>query len=346
MGRGVSSAARVEFYFGDSGISICNTISCEVREAGSVQVELAHLFKTISAFTIVKDRVGTDTIRFLSKDLILYIKAVTVYKDKKVRQNRTLQNYDVSMPEVKPLKRVLVDLDINVFSEAIKRVIISAPDSSDIGGSAGVFFGVSDKEFKLVGTDGPTLTEFIGPTSSTVAEEVSCVLPSYFVSKLCKLISKYVKSDKDVISISLNKRLFVVRFDSVVIASSVVNSPFPEYSGIFTKPKKRLVLRSDMFLDNIRNIVHSSDVEDNFRILIKSLGDELSLSTNSCINDGIPVIEGSSFSVEFNATILEKCVRNLMCEEFCMLYTDSGGLVTVMPNKGGLRLKTAIAPLR
>ena len=138
----------------------------------------------------------------------------------------------------------------------------------------------------------------------------------------------------------------VIRFDSIVITSSVVNEPFPEYSEVFVEPKKKLILRSDIFLDNIRNIVHSSDADDNFRILIKSLGDELSLSTNSCVNDGIPVIEGSSFSVEFNAIILESCVRNLVCEEFCMFYAGSGGLVTVAPNNGDLKIRTAIASLR
>ncbi len=338
---------HVGFYFADSGISVCNTIACEVRAAGSVQVELVPLFRTISAFTVLKDRVGTSSIRFLGKDLTLSIKAVTSYKDRKVRQNRTLQNYDVTMPEVKSLKRVLVELDLNTFSEAMKRIIVSAPNSSDIGGSAGVYFSVSGKEFKLVGTDGPTLTEFIGPTATVVEEDSSCVLPSYFISKLSKLLAKYVREEEDdIVSISLNKRMFVVRFDTIVITSSVVNEPFPEYEEIFVEPKKKLVLRSDIFLDNIRNIVHSSDAEDNFRILIKSLGDELSLSTNSCINDGIPVIEGSSFSVEFNATILENCVRNLVCEEFCMLYAGSGGLVTVVPNTGDLKIRTAIASLR
>lgn len=338
---------HVGFYFADSGISICNTTPCEVRAAGSVQVELVPLFRTISAFTVLKDRVGTSNIRFLGKDRTLFIKAVTSYKDRKVRQNRTLQNYDVAMPEVKPLKRVLVELDLNTFSEAMKRIIVSAPNSSDIGGSSGVCFSVSGKEFKLVGMDGPTLTEFVGPTASVVEEDATCVLPSYFISKLSKLLAKYVREeDDDTVSISLNKRTFVIRFDSIVITSSVVNEPFPEYSEVFVEPKKKLILRSDIFLDNIRNIVHSSDADDNFRILIKSLGDELSLSTNSCVNDGIPVIEGSSFSVEFNAIILESCVRNLVCEEFCMFYAGSGGLVTVAPNNGDLKIRTAIASLR
>ncbi len=283
----------------------------------------------------------------LSIDCTIFIRSVTVYKDKKIRQSRTLQNYAVVMPDVKHLKKVLVELDINVFSEAMKRVIISVPTSSDVGGSAGVYFNVVGKEFKLICTDGPTLTEFVGSTISEVEKESSCMLPSYFISKLSRLISKYTRGGEEgVISISLNKRVFVVRFDSLVIASSIINESFPDYLGVFIDSKKKIILKSDIFLDNIRNIIYSSDIEDDYRILVKSLGDELSLSTSSCINDGIPIIEGSSFSVEFNASILESCVRNLMCEEFCMLYAKAGEVVTIFPYKGNLKIRTAIASLK
>ena len=154
------------------------------------------------------------------------------------------------------------------------------------------------------------------------------------------------EDDLNSVNIFIDNNMFVMRFCGITISSSIINEPFPEYLDIFAPAKKQVILKSSIFLDNVRNILHSSDPEDNFRLLVKSLGDELSLSTNSCMNDGIPVIEGSAFSVEFNATILDKCVRNLMCDEFALLYTGKDGLVTVLPHNGGFRIRTAIAPLR
>lgn len=342
------SDGTVEFYFGDSGLFISSKVSGEVKEPGSIRVELIPLFKAVSAFSPVKDRVGTENIGFSSDDQVLFVKAVSIYKDKKVRQRRQFPSYDAIMPEADKKDIGLIEVSLNKFSEALKKILVSAPSSSDVGAASGIYLNVSGNEFKLVSMDGPTLTEFIGETRSKDTEEVFCVLPTYFVSKFSKLLSKYVDEEEDLdsVNISISSNVFVIKFRDITISSSIINEAFPDYLSIFAEPKKQITVKSSIFLDNVRNILHGSDAKDNFRILVKSLGDELSLSTNSCMNDGIPIIEGSAFSVEFNATILDKCVRNLFCDEFSMLYTGKTGLVTIFPVGGPLKIRTAIAPLR
>lgn len=340
---------EIEFYFGDTGVAVKSTTNGEVKEAGSVQVELASLFKAVSGFYTLKDRVGTDKIRFSGDAQKLNVSATSVYKNKKVRQRRGLSNYNVPMFEMPLNFDSVVDISINVFCNALKRILLSSPSSADVGGFSGVYFCVSGGEFKLVSMDGPTLTEFIGYTSVVAPENFSCVLPTQFVSRLCKLLSKYTseeEDDEEDLSIGLDSKVFFIRFNGNVVASSTINESFPEYESIFSKPKNKIVIETDIFCDNIKNIIHSSDKEDNSRVLVKSLGDEVSLSTESCVNDGIPTIEGSPFSLEFNGILLESCIRNLVCSEFCMYYTGKESVAIIEPIDGEFKVKTAIAPLR
>lgn len=350
---GISIEAKengtIRFYFGDAGVSSAIVVSGTVSIPGNIKVELGSLFKNINAFIVFKDGVGTKEIRFFSDGQVLSIRAVALYKKKKIRQNRSIQSYDVVMPEFKYDRSVFVSIPLKIFSFGFKKVLVSSPSSSGIGGSSGIYFEVSGTSFKTVSMDGPTLTEFCGYTSSLPTKDFSCILPPTFVSRLCKLISKHSHESSDDskdIEIIFHNKTFIVVFDDFVISSSTINDKFPDYGEIFSGAEKKIVVNSEIFCDNVRNIIHSSDKEDNLRVRLQSFGEEISLSTSSCVNDGIPTVEGSSFKIEFNGSILESCVRNLSSDEFCLEYKGKHEVAILSPIGGEAEIKTAVAPLR
>lgn len=314
-------------YFSVSGSNVFgeSVIEAEVRSPGHTILDLSKLFKSLTGFSPFKNDKGVKEIRFRSSSQKMLLSAVCFYGIKKVKQQRSISLLDAPVNKVEIKKaEEFIQIPVDVMSKGVRSVLFSVSTSKDMGGFGGVFFALEKNKLILASMNGVCLTEF-RHFITDAGLDVSCVVDSEHVPKISKMLYNVDNfSEADEVDILITDKVFVLRADGFTMGTSVLKDKFPEYKGILADKQKIFVVDAAMFKDNVQNITYSTDIEDDSRVSLKFFDGELSISTESCENEGIPLefSSGNSVQADFNASLLEGVVKLFAHEKIRLNYDN------------------------
>lgn len=340
----------VELSVSESDCVVSYKIVADVRSSGECIVDLSSLYKAITGFvTRIGNSNGTDVIKFGLGRQTLTLTAKAYYGGKLANQRRTLSILDYTMPAIiPPNNEYFVSLPCALVTSALRKVIFSLPSGSEPGSLNGVLFYINAEVFKVVSTNGVTLTEFKHCIQGNKGQH-DCLLGSTFISKLTRTLSKIspeVEGEPD-IQFCVGKNVFWFRYKGLIVGSPLLNTAFPDYSLVFKGKEKKFIIQSEVLLDNVRNILFNSDKDDNFRLTLTFMENEFSISSPTCVNEGLPLEAGrTSLQIDFNAYLLEGIVKNMGSKLFIFSYSDRHSPVVFEPYDSNIDLVSVVAPLK
>jgi len=346
----LASVEGVVFSINGADLFAKSGVVAEVIEEGQAVVGLLPLFKAISGFSPLKDGLGTNSIKVKSGGQNLTITAKTVYKSKIVNQRRSLSFFDRRVAELQIISEdKFIKLPVGNLVQGIRSVLLSSSGSGDATIFSGALLEVSKNKIKTVGMNGVTLTEFSCSLSADY-DTFSCVLDSSYLARINKLLAKLPADEESLVDVLISDRMFVIKYERLLVGMSVMSSKFPDYSSVLETKRKSIVMDSEIFLDNLRNVMFSSDKEDDFRVTLNFYEGELIIKTPTCENDGIPIVSGidTNVHIDFNIHLLEACVRNLGAPVFSLSYKDRYSPVVFVPqdDEAPHSMLTIVAPLK
>ena len=340
----------VYFSIVDLDSIVRHEVEADVKSSGEAIVGLSNLHKSISGFVArIGDSNGADKIKFSLGRQALTLTAKAFYGGKTVNQRRSLSILDLTLPTINiPEKSEFVSVPCNLISSALRKVLFSVSAGTSSGSTQGVLFDLQDTVFKMVSTNGVTLTEF-RHTLDTSKGSHQCVLMGTFVSKLSRVLSKIspeVEGEPNIYFL-MGTNIFWLSYKGLFVGCPLLNSEFPRYSSLFEGKDKKFIVESEVLLDNIRNILFNYDKEDNFRVSLSFMGDEFSVSSPACANEGLPLeAGGGSLKIDFNAHLLEGAVKNLSSRFFIFSYKDRHTPVIFEPYDSKVNITSIVAPLK
>ena len=228
-----------------------------------------------------------------------------------------------SIPE--SLTKDILEIDTQVFSQALSKVLFSTASDDTRPALSGVLFIFTSNGLTLVSSDGFRLSKFDIKTPSGYKES-KLIIPKHTIMEVSKLLDKDSKTLK--FSFDADNNQIVFELSDIIISSRVIDAEYPDFQRIIPASHSTLVsVDKASFLKHIKSssvfakdgsgIVNIS-VEDGEVILTaesSKLGSHLSrMSAN---------IEGDSVSISYNYRFIEEFLLNASGEDITIKFTNS-----------------------
>ncbi len=216
----------------------------------------------------------------------------------------------------------------------------------------GVLFELSDKELKVVSTDGHRLVRIIKSDFGYTGENTSILVPV----KTCSLIIKLFRNESDNnIIIEVSNELLKCEYDNVTIVTRLIEDTFPNYQSVIpTDNEKKLKVNREVVSAAVkRSIIMSDQITSRTSFTVNENGVTIRSANNEFGTDSEEAIEGSyteseEFEVAFNGRYLLDALQNFDTEDVLFDFSSPLRATILRPSEqaAGEEMIMLIMPVR
>jgi len=277
-------------------------LGIELVVAGKTEKEGAVVIpaKTLSSFL---NNLTEEKVVLEQKDKNLRIKSG---KYTTIFQGMNPEDFPI-IPEVKTDKYIEIEKDL--FKEALEQVIVSVSYSSPKPELNGVLLDLSSNNLKLVGTDSFRLSKKVieeGKIKTNIKDELQIIVPLRCAQELLRILGEEGENNS-LVKISPDPNQIQFTVGDIRLISRLINAQYPPYSSVIPQEfKNKIILSKDEMKEAVKVVGLFSGKINDIKLTIKPSSSELFLeSRDPNVGQSSSVIkleeaQGEGLEISFN----------------------------------------------
>jgi len=325
----------VVFMSSDETSYVTVTVPAKIAEEGEALVRCFAVYTAVAATFLEDERpIVVET----TGKAILRVSGMST-----VRHNRTFPllnaGFFIETPEFEPDKAT--EMKALSFQDGVQAVVHAASKDSNKLHFNCISATFTDNEVIFAATDGIQIAEF--RKTAQIPEKGlrgSFILGLKFANVVSKHVADILREGEgvSVVGIYVEGDSFFLRSGETTLVGTLLNTDFPDYvSYLDTQDKLLAVFPREAFLSVLSGMQPSVDAKSHRMVIEASEKGEASLSTSSISGEAksseLPVKTPESFSLHFDALLLQNSIRQLKGENFEFYFTPEAAQVVLKSPK-------------
>jgi len=231
-----------------------------------------------------------------------------------------------------------IDVEMAVLQRMIGKTVFAVSSDELRPSLMGVYFQLSEDEFRCVATDGHRLAKIINSGLKSPDFQKSVIVPTKALGLVLKNLENTSENEGQNVNFSIGENHVIFRMDGTFIYSKIIEGQYPKYENVIplNNDKKMLVNRDELSASLKRVSIFSNLITHQIKFLIE--GNKAIISSEDIEYGG----EGSEeVAVSYNAEKMEigyngiyvlDVLRHLDTDEALFLLKDSVSAAVIYPS--------------
>lgn len=321
---GASDDGTMVFVGYSENLSVTHKVEdCDVKSSGKVCVKFSKFMPFINSFSAWDGNSGVKEVCVKKLKNNISINLVNIFDNaKKIKNKLALKMFPPQkffIPE--PFKEVTFEMHAAVLKLAISKVVYAIDSKASQSFIQGMNIAFDDDNVFFAGTNALTLSEYKTKNTGNL-KEGSFIVPYVFLTALRKITdsSKKVYFEID------NNNIRAVTEQTTLHSSLIIDTSYPDYSGMFECYEHQVVLDKDIILSSFIPYINVLNDEDNKRLTIEFKDGKLSMLSDfsESTYEGDIGFDGH-FIIDINGSFLAQTLNAINDDIIEMKFSDQDG---------------------
>lgn len=247
-----------------------------------------------------------------------------------------------------------LDISGEVLYDMIDKTIFAVSTDELRPTLMGVFFQITDDEFRCVSTDGHRLVKFIRRDYKSSEFQKSVIVPTKALSLLLKNLDSLSNKDSVQVNFSIGENHVIFRTGETFVYSKIIEGQYPKFENVIPiNNDKKLIVNREEIISSVRRVsIFSNLITHQIKFFVED--NKLTISSEDIEfggegNEEIPVNYNSErMEIGYNGVYILDILRHLNTDEIEILLKDSVSAAIVNPSvqKPNEDLMMLIMPIR
>lgn len=247
-----------------------------------------------------------------------------------------------------------IEIDSNKLYRMINKTIFAVSTDELRMALMGVYFQISENEFRMVATDGHRLVKIIDTDFRSPSFSINIIVPTKALNLLLKNMETSLIEANEKIYMQLSESHVVFNFGRASIYSKTLEAKYPKYENVIPLDNdKRLLVNRDSIIASVKRVsIFSNSITHQIRLSISKnkvevLSEDIEFGGEA--KEEIPADYSSDeFEIGYNSHYILDILRSIDSEEVVMMLNNStsAGIFNPVTQNSGEDFMMLLMPIR